>query len=239
MKNQYQSPHYHRNETTLFLNPAKKFLIKKKKGSKIRQFTLVLVLLLSIFIGYSAYAGGMKDEGWVTEIDDDGVSVKHHGNITHGDDIIFFLSKNDCNAASWISKVYTMAENNFAPLVEKSLPYKLQSYSNKSDYGYTTAQILTVRPFLNGHRALIYFGNYPIDRYLQWFRSGDEYYFEIVKADKNLIDREYGQIDEDILTIEPTDYFDIQMNAYYFEGFNKTLVDAQKKCNDLGIFAKA
>ena len=38
--------------------------------------------------------------------------------------------------------------------------------------------------------------------------------------------------------IEPTDYFDIQMNAYYFKGFNKALVYAQKKCIDLGVVAK-
>ena len=132
-----------------------------------------------------------------------------------------------------------MAENNFEPLVDKFLPYKLQSYSNKSDYGYTTAQILSVKPFLSGRRALIFFGHYPIDRYLQWFRSGDEYYMEIVKADKNLIDREYGPIDEDILTIEPTDYFDIQMNAYYFDGFNRALVNAQKNCKDSKIKAIA
>ena len=29
---------------------------------------------------------------------------------------------------------------------------------------------------------------------------------------------------------EPTDYFDIQINAYYFDGFNEALVAAQKKC---------
>ena len=45
--------------------------------------------------------------------------------------------------------------------------------------------------------------------------------------------------EEDIISIEPTDFFDIQMNAYYFEGFNKTLIAAQKQCQDLGIVAQA
>ena len=57
---------------------------------------------------------------------------------------------------------------------------------------------------------------------------------EIVKAGKDFIEKEYGQTYEDIVSIEPTDYFDIQMNAYYFEGFNKTLISAQKQCHDLG-----
>ena len=239
-KTHYINPRYYQNERTILLNPSKPFSRKRKSAKKpgLFKYILLVFLIFSAFIGYSAYAGGIEDEGWVTEIDADGVAIQHHGNITYGDDVIFFLSKNDCNSASWISKVYTMAKNNFEPLVDKFLPYKLQSYSNKSDYGYTTAQVLSVRPFLSGQRALIFFGHYPLDRYLQWFRSGDEYYMEIVKADKNLIDREYGPIDEDILKIEPTDYFDIQMNAFYFEGFNKALVDAQKKCNDLGIVAR-
>ena len=38
--------------------------------------------------------------------------------------------------------------------------------------------------------------------------------------------------------IEPTEYFDIQINAYYFDGFNETLIAAQKKCSDLGIIAR-
>ena len=240
-KTHYINPRYYQNEQTILLNPSKPFAKKRKRPKKpsFFRYLLFVLILFSAFISYSAFAGGtMSDEGWITEIDSNGVAIQHHGNITYGDDVIFFLSKNDCNSASWISKVYTMAENNFEPLVDKFLPYKLQSYSNKSDYGYTTAKVLSVKPFLSGQRALIFFGHYPIDRYLQWFRSGDEYYMEIVKADKNLIDREYGPIDEDILTIEPTDYFDIQMNAYYFEGFNKALVDAQKKCNDLGIVAR-
>ncbi len=240
-KTHYINPRYYQNEKTILLNPSKPFSQKIKPSKKpgLFKYILFVFLIFSVVIGYSAYAGGIEDEGWITEIDADGVAIQHHGNITYGDDVIFFLNKNDCNSASWISKVYTMAENNFEPLVNKFLPYKLQSYSDKSDYGYTTAQVLTVRPFLNGQRALIFFGHYPIDRYLQWFRSGDEYSMEIVKADKSLIDREYGPIDEDILKIEPTDYFDIQMNAYYFKGFNKALIAAQKKCNDLGLIANA
>ena len=74
---------------------------------------------------------------------------------------------------------------------------------------------------------------FTVQNYLQWFRSGDEYYLEIINASKELIEREYGGIDEDIISINPTDFFDIQMNSYYFEGFNKALVDAQKKCNDM------
>ena len=82
---------------------------------------------------------------------------------------------------------------------------------------------------------MIYFGDYPVHKYLQWFRSGDEYYLEIIKASKELIEQEYGDVDEDIISINPTEFFDIQMNSYYFEGFNKALVDAQKQCRDLGV----
>ena len=237
-KTNYINPRFYQNEQTILLNPTKPFIkIKRKpKKSSFLRYLLFVLIIFSAFIGYSAFAGGPKpDEGWVTETDTDGVAIKHHGNITHGDSIYIFLSKNDCNSATWISSIYTMAENNFEPLVSKYLPYKLQSSTNKSDYGYTTAQLISVKPFLLGHRAMIYFGDYPVDNYLQWFRSGDEYYLEIIKASKELIEQEYGDVDEDIISINPTEFFDIQMNSYYFEGFNKALVDAQKQCRDLGV----
>ena len=237
-KTNYINPRFYQNEQTILLNPTKPFIkIKRKpKKSSFLRYLLFVLIIFSAFIGYSAFAGGPKpDEGWVTEADADGVAIKHHGNITHGDSIYIFLSKNDCNYATWISSIYTMAENNFEPLVSRYLPYKLQSSTNKSDYGYTTAQLISVKPFLLGHRAMIYFGDYPVQNYLQWFRSGDEYYLEIIKASKELIEQEYGGVDEDIISINPTEFFDIQMNSYYFEGFNKALVDAQKQCRDLGV----
>ena len=236
-KTHYINPRFYQNEKTISLNPSKPFNRKRRKPKRFSFLkSLILVLIIfSAFIGYSAYAGGMEDEGWITEIDSDGIAIRHHGNITYGDQIILRLNKSDCHSASWISSIYTMAENDLEPLVDKFLPYKLQSYSNKLDNGYTTAQLISVRPFLSGHRALVFFGHYPVDRYLQWFRSGDEYYMEIIKADQELIEREYGSTDENILTIEPTDYFDIQMNAFYFKGFNKALVAAQKQCRDLGV----
>ena len=237
-KTNYINPRFYQNEQTILLNPTKPFIkIKRKpKKSSFLRYLLFVLIIFSAFIGYSAFAGGPKpDEGWVTEADADGVAIKHHGNITHGDSIYIFLSKNNCNYATWISSIYTMAENNFEPLVSRYLPYKLQSSTNKSDYGYTTAQLISVKPFLLGHRAMIYFGDYPVQNYLQWFRSGDEYYLEIIKASKELIEQEYGDVDEDIISINPTEFFDIQMNSYYFEGFNKALVDAQKQCRDLGV----
>ena len=236
-KTNYINPRFYQNEQTILLNPTKPFIKIKKRRQKssFLRYLLFVLIIFSAFIGYSAFAGGMPDEGWVTKTDSDGVAIKHHGNITHGDSIYVYLSKNDCNSATWISSIYTMAENNFEPLVSRYLPYKLQSSTNKSDYGYTTAQLISVKPFLLGHRAMIYFGDYPVQNYLQWFRSGDEYYLEIIKASKELIEQEYGDVDEDIISINPTEFFDIQMNSYYFEGFNKALVDAQKQCRDLGV----
>ena len=237
-KSNYINHRFYQNERTISLNPSKPFNHKRRKPKRFSFLkSLILVFtIFSLFIGYSAFAGGpVPDEGWITKTDANGVAIKHHGNITHGDSVYVYLSKNDCNSATWISSIYTMAENNFEPLVSRYLPYKIQSSTNKSDYGYTTAQLVSVEPFLLGHRAMIYFGDYPVHKYLQWFRSGDEYYLEIIKASKKLIEQEYDGVEEDIISINPTEFFDIQMNSYYFEGFNKALVDAQNQCQDLGV----
>ena len=241
-KTHYINQRYYQNEQTILLNPTKPFRKTRKRSNKpsIIRYLIIVLIIFSALIGYSAFAGGpIPNEGWITETDTDGVAIRHHGNITYGDNVYIFLSKNNCNSATWISSIYTMAENNFDPLVSKYLPYKLQNTTNASDFGYTTAQLISVEPFLLGNRAMIYFGDYPVKNYLQWFRSGDEYQMEIIKASKDFIEQEYGQTYEDIVSIEPTDFFDIQMNAYYFEGFNKTLINAQKQCQDLGIVAQA
>ena len=239
-KTHYINPRYYQNEKTILLNPSKPFSRKRKPPKKpgLFKYILLVFLLFSAFIGYSAYAGGMEDEGWKIEMSEDSITIEKHGNIIHGDNIYLHLSKDDCNYASWISRIYTMAENDLEPLVSKFLPYKVQNYSDKSDYAYTTAQIIDVKPFLAGHRALVYFGYYPIHGYLEWFRGGNEYYFEIVNADDVLIDKEYGKYDQDIITIKPTDYFDIHVNAYYFKGFQTALINAQQKCKDLGVVAR-
>ena len=237
-KTHYINPRYYQNERTILFNPSKPFTKIRKKPRKtgFLRYLLFVLIIFSTFIGYSAFAGGpIPDEGWVTQADTDGVTIRHHGNVTHGDDVFVFLSKDDCSSGIWISRIYTEAKKDFEPILTRYLPYKLQNLSDKSDNGYTTAQLVSVRPFLRGHSALVYFGEYPIQKFLNWFRSGDEYQVEIIKASKELIEQEYPDSDEDIVTINPTDFFDIQMNSYYFEGFNKALVDAQKQCRDLGV----
>ena len=237
-KTHYINPRYYQNERTILFNPSKPFTKIRKKPRKtgFLRYLLFVLIIFSAFISYSAFAGGpIPDEGWVTETDKDFVTIRHHGNITHGDDIIVLLNKGDCSSAIWLSRIYTEANPDFSPILEKSLPYKLQNLSDESDHGYTTAQLISVRPFLRGHSAIVYFGEYPINKYLKWFRSGDEYQMEIIKAGKDFIEKEYGDIDEDIVSIEPTDFFDIQMNSYYFEDFNKTLIAAQKQCHDLSV----
>jgi|TARA_B110000967_G_scaffold209192_1_gene264224 hypothetical protein len=239
-KPHYINSRYYQNERTLILNPTIPLTQPSKKSRKpsfLKSLLFVLVIF-SVFIGYSAYAGGpIPDDGWVTEFDRDHITVRHHGNVTHGDDVFVILSKNDCASAVWITRIYTEAQNDFTPIIEKYLPYKLQNLSNAADQGYTTGQLVSVRPFMNGHTALVYFGEYPVSTFLKWFRSGDEYQIEIIKANQQLLAQEYAETNEDIVSIEPTEFFDIQVNSYYFAGFNKALVTAQKQCQDLGIIA--
>ena len=76
-KTHYINPRYYQNEKTILLNPSKPFARKRKPPKKpgLFKYILLVFLLFSAFIGYSAYAGGMEDEGWVTEIDSEGVTI--------------------------------------------------------------------------------------------------------------------------------------------------------------------
>ena len=57
-KTHYINPRYYRNEKTILLNPSKPFTRKRKPPKKpgLFKYILLVFLLFSAFIGYSAYA---------------------------------------------------------------------------------------------------------------------------------------------------------------------------------------
>ena len=237
-KTHYINPRYYQNERTILLNPSKPFAKKRKRPKKpsFFRYLLFVLILFSAFISYSAFAGPMPDEGWVIETDGDSITVGHHGNVTHGDDIMYIFHKSDCSQAAWIGRIYTEAENDFSPIVEKLLPFKLTD-SVGEYHEYTTGHLFSVKSFLRGQSALIYFGKYPVVNYLQWHRNGAEYHMEIIQADKKFIADKFKGSEEDVVSIVPTNFFDIPINSYYYEGFNKAMLAAQKQCEDIGIIA--
>jgi len=240
-KTHYINQRYYQNERTILLNPSKPFRKTRKISSKpsFLRYLIIVLIIFSAFIGYSAYAGGpMPDEGWVTEVDGDSITVGHHGNVTYGDDIMYIFHKSDCSQAAWVGRIYTEAQNDFSPIIEKLLPFKLTD-SVSDFHEYTTGHLFSVKPFLRGQSALFYFGKYPVARYLQWHRNGAEYYMEIIQAGEKFIADKFKGSEEDVASIVPTNFFDIPINSFYYEGFNKSMIAAQKQCDDLGVVAAA
>jgi hypothetical protein len=239
-KTHYINPRYYKNERTILLNPSKPFskVRKRQRKSSFVRTLLFVLILFSVFIGYTAFADvtdkSMPDEGWVTEVFEDTITVKHHGNVTHGDDIVYIFNKSDCSQAAWVGKIYTEAQNDFSPIIEKLLPFKLTDSINEY-HEYTTGHLFSVKPFLRGQSALIYFGKYPVDSYLQWHRNGAEYHMEIIQADKKFIADKFKGSEEHVVSIVPTSFFDIPINSYYYKGFSKAMLAAQKQCEDIGI----
>ena len=257
-KNNYLNQRYHRNEKTLFLNPTKSFRNKKIKpnSSGLSKYLILVTIIFSLLIAYSAYAeeSSLKN-GWEIEVDNEIIAIRREGIVTHGDNILFVLSKSDCNKMSWFTKFYTMERSvkyddkfkvkleqrkiEFDPILDKHLIFQIKNTNDTEDIGYTTAEVMNVNVFLSGHRAFIYFGTYDTSRYLQWFRSGDIWEFKMVQATEYLINSELNgnKLNEEIAFVNPIDYFDIPMNSWDFEGFNEIVMSAQKQCEDMSIIA--
>ena len=62
---------------------------------------------------------------------------------------------------------------------------------------------------------------------------------EIIQAGEKFIADEFKGSEEDVASIVPTNFFDIPINSFYYEGFNKSMIAAQKQCDDLGVVAAA
>ena len=256
LKNNNLNQRYYQNKETIFLNPTKPFKKRriKSNSSGLLKYLILVTIIFSVLIGYSAFADESNIEsGWQIEVEYEHIAIRREGIVTHGDNILFALSKNSCNKMSWFTKFYTMERSvsydenfkeklkkrtvEFDPILDKHLVFQIKNLNDIEDIGYITAEVMTVNDFLSGHRAFIYFGTYDTSSYLQWFRQGDIWEFRMVQANEYLINTELNgnKLNEDITFVKPTDYFDIPMNSWNFEGFNETIISAQKKCEDLGI----
>ena len=173
-------------------------------------------LIFSVLIGYSVFADESNiKSGWQIEVEYEHIAIRREGIVTHGDDILFALSKNNCNKMSWFTKFYTMERSvsydenfkeklkkrtvEFDPILDKHLVFQIKNLNDIEDIGYITAEVMTVNDFLSGHRAFIYFGTYDTSSYLQWFRQGDIWEFRMVQANEYLINTEligFEQINE-------------------------------------------
>ena len=91
--------------------------------------------------------------------------------------------------------------------------------------------------YIVGLIALIFYAFYQntsTKKIIDKFKSSENIHlFNLLN--QKVLELNSNKLNEDITFVKPTDYFDIPMNSWDFEGFNETIISAHKKCEDLGV----
>ncbi len=168
-------------------------------------FTIIL-FLTSIMFAKSAYA-----DDWTIEKLNNRIIVSKNGEITHGDNLRFFITKNYCDELQEVFTFYTT--NNHSKITDlkgKMLTVSMNEYEVKSE-------VMFVLPFLLGHSAWFNMGRYKIDDHIEFFKNTSLYEVKILN-DGSFI---------------ATDYFDIPHNHWNIKDLRKNLEKGSKECKKL------
>ena len=168
-------------------------------------FTIIL-FLTSIMFAKSAYS-----DDWTIEKLNNRIIVSKNGEITHGDNLRFFITKDYCDELQEVFTFYTTNNHsNINDLKGKILTVSMNEYEVKSE-------VLFVLPFLLGHSAWFNMGRYKIDDHIEFFKNTSLYEVKILN-DGSFI---------------ATDYFDIPHNHWNIENLKNNLEKGRIECKNL------
>ena len=163
----------------------------------------IIFFLKLILFTQSAYS-----DDWTIEKLNNRIIVSKNGEITHGDNLRFFITKDYCDELQEVFTFYTT--NNHAKINDlkgKLLSVKINQHEIKSE-------VMFVLPFLLGHSAWFNMGRYKIDDHIEFFQNTNLYELKILN--------EVGFI--------ATDYFDIPYNHWNIKDLKTNLKKGQKEC---------
>ena len=168
-------------------------------------FTIIL-FLTSIMFAKSAYA-----DDWTIEKLNNRIIISKNGEITHGDNLRFFITKDYCDELQEVFTFYTTNNHsNINDLKGKILTVSMNEYEVKSE-------VMFVLPFLLGHSAWFNMGRYKIDDHIEFFKNTSLYEVKILN-DGSFI---------------ATDYFDIPHNHWNIENLKNNLEKGRIECKNL------
>ena len=167
--------------------------------------TLIILLTSTVFAKIS-YA-----DDWTIEKLNNRIMVSKNGEITHGDNLRFFITKDYCDELQEVFTFYTT--NNHSKINElkgKIITVSMNEYEVKSE-------VMFVLPFLLGHSAWFNMGRYKIDDHIEFFKNKSLYKVKILNEGSFIA----------------TDYFDIPNNYWNIEDLKNNLENGRKDCKKL------
>jgi hypothetical protein len=168
-------------------------------------------LLLHILITFVVFFGTTYADEWQIEKLNNRIIISKNGEVTHGDKLRFFLTKDFCDEVQEVFTFYTTTNHKkINNLKRKVLTVKMNEYLMESE-------VMFVLPFLLGHSVWFDMGRYKVDEHINFFKDISSYDLNIING-KDYI---------------ATDFFDIPNNYWNMENFKNKLKEGQKTCETL------
>ena len=155
---------------------------------KILNINLTLIILLtSIVFAKTSYA-----DDWTIEKLNNRIVVSKNGEITHGDNLRFFITKDYCDELQEVFTFYTTTNHtDINDLKGNLLTVKMNQHEIKSE-------VMFVLPFLLGHSAWFNMGRYKIDDHIEFFQNTLLYELKILN-EGSFIATDYFDLDIELI----------------------------------------
>ena len=174
----------------------------------VKYFNLYTVLTFLILISFSKIA---FSDDWVVEKFNDKIIVSKNGEITHGDNLRFFIAKDYCDEVQETFTFYTTSNHiNINDLAGKMLNVKMNDYEAQSEVKF-------IFPFLLGHIVWFDMGRYKINDHIDFFKNTKLYELRILNTESFFAE----------------DYFDIPNNHWNIAELKKNLERGREECKNL------
>jgi len=176
-------------------------------------FNIKFILLIFLLL-FPTYASA--EEEWTIKKVDNLVFANVSGEITHGDQLGFFIRpESNCEKVWNIFTVYTYEKpKDINDLKLKDLPIKINGKE-------LTASVQNISPFLMGYRFIFSLGKFDIDDYVKFL---NEFYKEFNKFEIEIIDGD---------GFKAAKYFDIKHNHWKLDQLDASINKATALCKEL------
>ena len=209
---------YYSNEATLFINPGKNKLIRKTKVPKMIYSLLIVLIIFTSLLSFSAIAIEPESPKQFWLIDKAKTApiifIATKGEIQKDDFLTFLLDSDNCDEVGLTFQITSVMES----VPTKDDLFKVLVKHNPGFEYITKAGIVDNFDMGDKFSSQLIFANIlSVEKVLE--ALGDKESFEI----------ELQYDEEDNLT-DPYLFFDITTNKWNISDFKKHLLDAQTKC---------
>ena len=182
-----------------------------------KRFLVFISLHLFLFLLVIAYQAQADDEEWTIDKYGTLSFARVSGEITHGDNLNFWIRTEDNCTKVYNSFTFVTYEKpgDIQQLVGKNIPIKI----NGEDL---TAKVESITPFFGmGYRVSFSLGTYPLKEYIYHLNN---FYVDEQKYEIEIVDG---------IDFKAAKYFDITANNWKLDKLVPSVLEAKKLCKTI------